>query len=1615
MAILDRIVGFLKPKDKIKQSDVMGEIRKVYPMYSDIDDSTLASAVAKKQPELSFLSTYEPEKVVSPEFVPRTLRDESFYDLHPDIAKTDALQVVAQIKEEYPQYKDIPDIKLAEALEFKNPEKYSKLSSKISWNPENKGIAEKTLRTVSTLDPYEVAKKVINPITQTQKQVVSVVQDSDAVKETVARMKSVPEALENKIAQRLVAAPNAGVGGLVADAALAGIMEFNGIYNGLTGDDFEIQPETLNAIKERGVSPEIAYGAGQVVGGLALLGGVGSALRTGKISEAVGKAFFRSPALARYLAPAASSGVDFAAAGLFKEGLAQAREGKMDLEKLGRVALKDTALGVGFGGINGIPNGLARVAGASAYGFGTALAEGSNLMDATVNASIMGLLTAASAPDVTKAQKIGAYKTARENVRSAMETTAVEKGYVPEQAKSMASKAETEFVQFVEKKGGVETLNVKDYEAGAKGIKDNLKKILAEPELKAEAKPQETEIKQLPMIPEKPLTSEVKIPEPTQSEVPKIYKDAYQFGKKLKEQYPEWTFKNILDLKYNEIPQKFLLDNNANEFLHEGFLGSEIPKKVRGWRYGNVPKNEYGVSRSYDYRDQMFLPGVSIMQIEGKERSDSYGGMPGNIHESFFSKRPKVKVEGYLLSRKGSDGEPLLIDVKEIPKTLSNLKKNKKKAITQEFKSLAELDAHLGIESKNTSKIVEETENQISEKLPSKNIPLGLSIQNVSRGGQPSSKSSFQFQDKKIEKNWQNAKGLRGTKLWEVIKNLGTQIKNSATRVYPEIPNDKEHADFLQIVRDQKNNKTVAKEDALRLLQNITLDLNKDDFDLFARKVILDDLTYDASQKKDLPFGFTPASLAAERSNLDQVVSKNPKIADAITKRKKVQDAIVKDLIANKIITPEQAANPDYFHHQVLDYASARNYFGLGQGIKKPRPGFAKKRQGTMMDINTDYLQAEYEYMTQALQAIRNTGVLNRLKNSKYNIKKKLELEAKQNNIEDWKELIPEGYSVWQPQKGNILFTQEAIAENFFDELMQGVLPQDLAKEYLFVGKKRPEMVLPDNIVSTLDSLNKFQERSPVDRTFDFLTKDLINLWKRWTLFNPIRVLKYNYQNTIGDLDALIAANPRALKYFNRSFREMMDHFYSDKPMNKDMRDFFERGGLTSGITVGELPELKETSIFSKFYDKASPAQQANIVKRWFRAAGKASTFRENLLRYSMYLDYLERFKTGDFGSKSVLKYGASKPETIDALKTPEDKAAQVATEVFGDYSAISDLGQKFRERLIPFYSWMEINAKRYPQMLKNAAAAGVSKAAKGKMLAGSSLKVAGSVLTWAFRATALWGLMQLWNNLRDPEAERQLSDYDRKRMHIIVGRDKDGNPMILRGQGALSDFFEWFGLNELPSLTKLLADGKIDMPYLLKQMGKAPLNKGFQSISPMYKAVVEYLSGQSYFPDVLEPRAVRDKGRQLLQNVQLEDVYDYFTGKPQKPLSQILLKASPLVRSDVGQSAYQDIQNLKRLYLKQQGKGDFQGGYFTPRSQAAYYYRLAIKYKDAKAKKKYFNELKNYKIQGNDYLRILKGLDPLAGLSKKEKIGFIKFLNSEDKEKLNTANRYYKELLNTR
>lgn len=863
--------------------------------------------------------------------------------------------------------------------------------------------------------------------------------------------------------------------------------------------------------------------------------------------------------------------------------------------------------------------------------------------------------------------------------------------------------------------------------------------------------------------------------------------------------------------------------------------------------------------------------------------------------------------------------------------------------------------------------------------------------------------ASHAFSDPKIEAQWQRSNGVQTEPIIPRMKTAIMSTLGKVTREFEHLPHTAENSPLrFELLKLQKQ-KDIAGDRTLENLQTIIKTIGGDtkrfsrtltkDYDLFRRKVILDDL---ANTKGELPFGFTREVLDAEKARIDQAAMSNPRVLAAVTKRTEIWEGLKKEyvdaLAKAGFDVSERLNRKDYYRHMVLEYADA-----------KQKRGYLKQRLGSTKDINTNYLEAEYEVMTQMLHDVEVAKSLKKL-NELYNIRPKLEAKLAGKPIGD---NIPTGYVKWQPRQGGLFYLSESIpfrvAEKLFREAMTqfGIADKEMQRALVKSGHF-DYWVVREEVGKTLDDMVKYRETGLISD----LSAGIQQKWKVWTLISPRRVLKYNIRNITGDIDGTLAGNPGAFSKVPQAVREL-SQLYTGKGKTQNIQDWVERGGMQTLLQVQELGDINRLKMFMQLQEKRGRLGEipTRIWQGYWKTARLSTDFRESILRYANYLHYLEQMP----GGVRPKNFGASIPEEVIALTDVRDRAFKLSNELLGAYDAISVVGKDLRTHLIPFWSWHEVNTKRYVQLGINAAKEHRLAEVAGRKLLGTAFKsplIAYNVGKFAIKASALWIGIQTYNTLRFPEEVRDLPPDVKEKPYIILGRDKDGNVRYFSRLGALSDFLDWFGMDTAIPDAQDFLNGRRTIKEIGTKMAKNPPNKLINSLSPLYKIPAELLYGESAFPDAFETRQIYDRGEYLAKSFGLEHEYRQIAGKPSKPYKESL---STLYEYEVDpdQSAYYTIQESKRDFLKKIGKGG-EGTFTSPRSEALRNVKHAIRYKDDKAFRKYLGE---YLLLGGTPEGLEQSIDrmhPLAGLNREEQIAFVQWLPQEDKEQLLKAVAYF-------
>jgi len=445
-----------------------------------------------------------------------------------------------------------------------------------------------------------------------------------------------------------------------------------------------------------------------------------------------------------------------------------------------------------------------------------------------------------------------------------------------------------------------------------------------------------------------------------------------------------------------------------------------------------------------------------------------------------------------------------------------------------------------------------------------------------------------QFPDE-IQKRYDAALPKEQTTFEKASEKLET-LKNKLTRdSFEHLPMTGEFAELRFELSNLGKYKGVASDSAAVALRDITKQLDRPTMDLFEKKVIVDDLFYSAERGMDLPYGFTRESLAAEKIILDDLVSKNPKVEQAVARRKAAWEQIKQDYVnamdSIGFNVEERFSNPDYYHHQVLEYAQQNSVYGTGKTLKTPtNRGFLKKREGSELDISRDYLQVEHDVISQMVYDTKVAEAI-RLVDERYNIADQLKNQFK----DQWEQNIPEGYSTWQPREGNTFYIADTIPSKIAQQLIDGGLSEigitpDMLQKAIAKGARYKEYVLKDEVIRTLDSL--------APETHGIVSESSAWLMRQWkekvALLHPKGFFKYQARNISGDAEAVFVGNPKAFQKAPQASKELWNAFYGDGKMTPQLRDFFEMGGFESTLQALEINKFADLSAFKHLKEKGS-------------------------------------------------------------------------------------------------------------------------------------------------------------------------------------------------------------------------------------------------------------------------------------------------------------------------------------------------------------------------------------------------------------------------------------------
>lgn len=623
-------------------------------------------------------------------------------------------------------------------------------------------------------------------------------------------------------------------------------------------------------------------------------------------------------------------------------------------------------------------------------------------------------------------------------------------------------------------------------------------------------------------------------------------------------------------------------------------------------------------------------------------------------------------------------------------------------------------------------------------------------------------------------------------------------------------------------------------------------------------------------------------------------------------------------------------------------------------------------------------------------------------------------------DFKTFEHLIPETHQMARPRDGAILYKVHTVGERYVHQAVEeqlgqlGVpveelrnalaIPQDAVRTAMAYGGQREGPVVPNEVAETLNSFGYTPEQRWLVRGI----KIGVSKWKAWQLISPFRVVKYNVRNLSSDMDALIAGNPSSFTKVGRALRDLDEFLRQKKAPSKELALWMERGGFhdlhqvaENTGDIGGLAQFRNLAEKKRLFDDLG---KLNVFKHIWKLSRISTDAREALFRYATFLDYLEQVKSGG----KPKNYGASIPAEVRALTDPADQAYKLSNDLMGAYDEVTELGKQLSDTLMPFWRWQEVNAKRYYRLLRNAIADDKLAATVGRKLLSTAARspiIALRVGRFGLKAMFLTAALSAFNHLLFDDEEEELPPEVRKRPHIIFGRDATGAPLYFSRLGAVTDLFEWVGIDGDAQFLRDYLNGRKTLKEIAEQMAIAPVNRLWQSLGP-FKTGSELVMNKQTYPDVFNQRPIRDPWEFAADSLGLGDPYRHIRGRPTRGVGASVINLF-LYRSDPGESAYNEIRSLKFEYLKKLGKPSPDASP-TEKSNALYYLKQALRYEDEKAFRKYLAEYAALGGTPRGLQESIERMAPLDGLDEKTRSEFLSQLTAAERAQLARAEQFY-------
>jgi hypothetical protein len=830
---------------------------------------------------------------------------------------------------------------------------------------------------------------------------------------------------------------------------------------------------------------------------------------------------------------------------------------------------------------------------------------------------------------------------------------------------------------------------------------------------------------------------------------------------------------------------------------------------------------------------------------------------------------------------------------------------------------------------------------------------------------------------------------------------------------------------------------------------------------LFQQLVMMLDFRWRAKNMQDssgnsikLPFGMNMAEVEHELGRLQGLVNTNAHagaIQQALQNHQKLVKGIYEDLKRRELVLQDHLANPFYFPHLTLQHNRGGT---IEQRSLRPERVHVDLRQdfrsylqtpiGSETPIEGDYLKAMYHHLVQVgAHNTRSDAVQDYIK--PYDILPQIKAEAKKRGVA-WevhfhREYAPLGYVIHGLESTDAFPVIQIDRDKLARSLGVAITGEDIGEQLkrlgnynihltrddiqqIYSGGQRETWVLPVRVADALNGIERRSQRQ--DQAIETAFKKALGTWKAWKLFMPWNHVRYEFGNVVADVGKIFSASPSTVFEFKAAHQEIRDFWQGGAPSD-DLRAAIKHGVINT-ITAQEMKALSRLPQFNAFETSAEAAlrqlktHSSSVAFKpiaWALGANNLSSvelsaFREAIFRYANYKASLKALRAGvapDYAGAykpDVDSIGESRPGAADAHQR---KAAAISLATFGNYGDISVNGQYAREKLIPFYSWLEVNFKYHANLLRN----------MRDMVTSGNNRERGRAAAIAARLLLPLAALALWNNSDDrEEMENELSVEDRRRTHLIVGRNADGNPEVIYLNTAIGDIVRWFSGQEFARQFMRWQAGHTDFTTAMGQWLQTIPGDFSQNtignLTPALRTPASIVTGRDFGLDPLHARKIPayDFRRAILS--QITDNFtadmiertinaDYVSAKTGWSWAkQIILQ---MRERDPESWAFYAIKDKAEAFAETKTGRSRDSSSDAPDSQAVRNFKRAIYRGDVEQALTSYNRLVSYGYTAERMAAMIRAGDPLQTLPKELRAEFVASLAPDERVLLRRAMAY--------